>query len=141
MKLKHTLPLAAAFFALARAAFAADNEAGVPLSPAEAAGGWTVETSGHAVCMITLTASHGATVGNGCGDALPSGITNWAATGDGMALSGADGQVLASFSRWSNSLFVSHRSGGVDVQLMRGGPHPTPGSSAAGLNPGPRPYD
>jgi hypothetical protein len=49
--------------------------------------------------------------------------------------------VLASFNRWSNSLFVSHRSGGVDVQLMRGGPHPTPGSSAAGLNPGPRPYD
>jgi hypothetical protein len=136
-----TLPLALAFFTLARAAFAADNEAGVPLSPAEAAGGWTVETGGHAVCMITLTASHGATVGNGCADALPSGITGWSATADGMALTGAGGQVLAPFNRWSNSLFVSHRSSGMDVQLMRGGPHPIPGSSGAGVVPGPRPYD
>ena len=141
MKLKPTLPLALACLVLAPAAFAADNEAGVPLSPAEAAGGWTVETGGHAVCMITLTASHGATVGNGCGDVLPSGVTGWSATADGMALTGADGQVLAPFNRWSNSLFVSHRSSGVDVQLMRGGPHPTPGSSDAGQFPGPRPYD
>ena len=141
MRLKRTLPLALACLALAPTAFAADNEAGVPLSPAEAAGGWTVETGGHAVCMITLTASHGATVGNGCGDALPAGITGWAATADGMALTDTGGQVLAPFNRWSNSLFVSHRSSGVDVQLMRGGPHPTPGSSAAGQVPGPRPYD
>ena len=141
MKLMRTLPLAIAFLTLARAALAADNEAGVPLSPAEAAGGWTVETGGHAVCMITLTASHGATVGAGCRDALPSGITGWSATADGMALTGAGGQVLAPFNRWSNSLFVSHRSSGVDVQLMRGGPNPTPGSSAAGLTPGARPYD
>ena len=139
MNLKRTLPLAAALFALARAALAADNEAGVPLSPAEAAGGWTVETGGHSVCMVTLTASHGATVGQGCGDVLPAGITNWSATSDGMALSGG-GQTV-SFSRWSNSLFVSHRSTGVDVQLMRGGPHPIPGSSSAGQVPGPRPYD
>jgi hypothetical protein len=141
MRLKRTLPLALACLALAPAAFAADNEAGVPLSPAEAAGGWTVETGGHAICMITLTASHGATVGDGCGDALPAGVTGWSATAGGMALTGADGQVLAPFSRWSNSLFVSHRSSGVDVQLMRGGPHPTPGSSPAGQVPGPRPYD
>jgi hypothetical protein len=39
-----------------------------------------------------------------------------------MALTGVDGQVLAPFNRWSNSLFVSHRSSGVDVQLMRGPP-------------------
>jgi len=140
MKLMRTLPLALAFFTLARAAMAADNEAGVPLSPAEAAGGWTVETGGHAVCMITLTASHGATVGNGCGDVLPSGITGWSATADGMALTGAGGPVLQ-FNRWSNSLFVSHRASGVDLQLMRGGPNPTPGSSSAGVVPGPRPYD
>jgi len=141
MNLMRTLPLAIAFLTLARAAMAADNEAGVPLSPAEAAGGWTVETGGHAVCMVTLTASHGATVGNGCGDVLPAGITGWSATADGMALTGAGGQVLAPFNRWSNSLFVSHRSSGVDVQLMRGGPNPTPGSSSAGIAPGPRPYD
>jgi hypothetical protein len=141
MRLNRTLPLALACLALAPAAFAADNEAGVPLSPAEAAGGWTVETAGHAVCMITLTAGHGATVGQDCGDVLPAGVTGWSASPGGMSLTGADGQVLAPFSRWSNSLFVSHRSSGVDVQLMRGGPHPTPGSSPAGQVPGPRPYD
>ena len=122
MTLKRTLALAAAFFVLARAAMAADHEAGVPLSPAEAAGGWTVETGGHAICMIRLTADHGATPGQACGDALPAGVTGWQATADGMALTGQGGAVLAPFSRWSNSLFVSHRSSGVDVQLMRGAP-------------------
>ena len=122
MKLTHVLSLAAAFFVLARAAVAADHEAGVPLSPAEAAGGWTVETDGHAICMIQLTANHGATPGQNCGDALPAGVTGWQPTEHGMALIGADGQVLAPFSRWSNSLFVSHRSSGTDVQLMRGPP-------------------
>ena len=39
-------------------ALAADNEAGVPLSPTEAAGGWTVETGGHAICMLRLTEDH-----------------------------------------------------------------------------------
>jgi hypothetical protein len=122
MKLKLALSLTAAFFALARAAVAADNEAGVPLSPAEAVGGWTVETDGHAICMIKLTADHGATPGQDCGEALPAGVTGWQATAHGMALTGANGEVLAPFNRWSNSLFVSHRSGGVDVQLMRGPP-------------------
>ncbi|HVN01663.1 MAG TPA: AprI/Inh family metalloprotease inhibitor [Caulobacteraceae bacterium] len=124
MNLNLALPLAAALFALARAAFAADHEAGVPLSPAEAAGAWTVESGGHAICMLRLTARHDARVGAGCGEALPSGVTNWAATSDGMALTSGDGQVLAPFDRWSNSLFVSRRSSGVDVQLMRGPPHP-----------------
>ena len=122
MKLTFTLPLAAALL-LAPAAMAADHEAGVPLSPSEAAGAWTVETGGHAICIIQLTAAHGAKVGDNCGDSLPAGVTGWAATADGMALTGAGGQTLAPFNRWSNSLFVSHRSSGVDVQLMRGPPH------------------
>ena len=123
MKLKFTLSFATAFLLLARAAVAADHEAGVPLSPAEAAGAWTVETGGHAICVVRLTADHGAQVGDNCGDSLPAGVTGWAATADGMALTGANGQALAPFNRWSNSLFVSHRSSGVDVQLMRGLPH------------------
>jgi hypothetical protein len=122
MRLKFTLTFATAFLLLARAAMAADHEAGVPLSPAEAAGAWTVETGGHAICMIRLTADHGAKAGDNCGDSLPAGVTGWAATADGMALTGAGGQVVAPFNRWSNSLFVSHRSSGVDVQLMRGPP-------------------
>jgi hypothetical protein len=122
-------------------ALAADHEAGVPLTPQEAAGGWTVETAGHSICMIRLTANFGARADGTCGETLPAGVTGWKATSDGMALIGADGSVLAPFDRWSNSLFVSHRSSGTDVQLMRGPPDPTPGSSSAGLTPGPRPHD
>jgi hypothetical protein len=121
MNLKLTLPLAAALFALARAAFAADHEAGVPLSPAEAAGVWTVESDGHAICTVKLTADHGARVGTDCGGALPAGITGWTAIAGGMALTGAGGQVMT-FNRWSNSLFVSRIGAGRDVQLMRGPP-------------------
>ena len=119
-------------------ALAADNEAGVPLNPTEAVGGWTVETSGHAICMLRLTEDHKAQAGN-CGDVLPAGVAGWVATHDGMALTGADGQVLAPFNRWSNSLFVSHRSTGVDVQLMRGAPNVPAGTSNAGLTPAPTP--
>jgi len=121
MNLKLTLPLAAALFALARAALAADHEAGVPLSPAEAAGVWTVESDGHAICTVRLTADHAASVGADCGGALPPNITGWTATSDGMALTGAGGQTLT-FNRWSNSLFVSRIGAGRDVQLMRGPP-------------------
>jgi hypothetical protein len=123
MKPYLTLALVGAFAALAGAASAEDHEAGVPLSPAEAAGGWTVENGGHAICMITLTANHGATPRGDCGDALPAGVAGWQPTHDGMALTDANGQVLAPFNRWSNSLFVSHRASGVDVQLMRGPPN------------------
>ena len=122
MKLKLTLSLAAASALLAGAVAAADHEAGVPLAPSEAAGAWTVETGGHAICIIQLTAEHGATPAQNCGDSLPAGVTGWQATADGMALTGQGGAVLAPFNRWSNSLFVSHRSSGVDVQLMRGTP-------------------
>jgi hypothetical protein len=40
-----------------------------------------------------------------------------------MSLVDSDGQTVLGFSRWSNSLFVSHRSSGVDVQLKRGAPN------------------
>lgn len=123
------------------AALAADHEAGVPLTPQEAAGGWTVESGGHSICMIRLTANYGARADRTCGGALPAGVTGWKTTSDGMALIGADGQVLMPFDRWSNSLFVSRRAAGADVQLMRGPPDVIPGSSSAGLTPGPRPYD
>ena len=54
-----------------------------------------------------------------CGDALPGAVAGWAPTGDGMALTGTDGKVLIAFNRWSNSLFVSHRASGADLQLRR----------------------
>jgi len=119
-------------------ALAADNQAGVPLSAAEAAGGWTLQSGGRAICMLRLTATHQARARE-CGEALPTGVAGWATTSNGMALTGADGQVLMRFDRWSNSLFVSHRSSGADVQLMRGPPNVPPGSSNAGVTPAPTP--
>jgi hypothetical protein len=128
MNLKLILPLVTASALLAGAVVAADHEAGVPLTPAEAAGSWTVETGGHAICMIQLSpdkagnAGFGAQPGANCGGALPDGVVGWAPTSGGMALTGDDGKVLVPFNRWSNSLFVSHRSSGTDVQLTRGAP-------------------
>jgi hypothetical protein len=102
-------------------ALAADNEAGVPLSPAEAAGPWTIQTGGHAVCTLQLGADHKVQAGD-CGAALPGQPAAWQATPDGMKLVDASGQPVLAFGRWSNSLFVAHRSSGEDLQLRRGGP-------------------
>jgi hypothetical protein len=109
-------------------AMAADNEAGVPLTPAEAVGTWSVESGGHTLCTVKLggeTTRGGAyalQVPASCKGTLPDNLTGWTTTRDGMGLTGADGQTLIKFNRWSNSLFVSHTSSGVDVQLRRGGP-------------------
>jgi hypothetical protein len=118
-----TLLIGAALAACAAAgsALAEDNEAGVPLTPAEAAGVWTLSTGGHDVCSLTLTAAHGVKAGQGCAGLIGS-PTAWQPTSDGMALTG--GRTIG-FHRWSNSLFVSRRETGLDVQLRRGGPVPT----------------
>ena len=112
-------------------ALAADHEAGVPLAPAEAAGEWTLESGGHSICRLTLGAAKSAAgfaarVPAACGDDLKGAPAAWVPTPDGMKFVDAGGQTLIAFNRWSNSLFVSHRSSGVDIQLRRGGPMPTP---------------
>ncbi|HXV00114.1 MAG TPA: AprI/Inh family metalloprotease inhibitor [Caulobacteraceae bacterium] len=106
---------------LAGQAVGADNEAGVPLTPAEAAGGWTLSQDNRPVCTLTLGARHTVRAGGDCAAALSGQPTGWAPTSDGMRLTGADGQTIVSFGRWSNSLFVSHVSSGRDLQLRRGG--------------------
>jgi hypothetical protein len=109
------------------AALAADNEAGVPLTPAEAAGVWTLESGGRSVCVLNLGTRKIASIGydaqvpETCGDTLQ-GVKAWAPAAGGMSLVRADGQTVIGFGRWSNSLLVSHRSSGVDIQLKRGGP-------------------
>lgn len=113
---------AAAAAALAAPALAEDNQAGVPLAPAEAAGAWTVSSGGHDLCVLSLTAQHAVRAPATCADALPTRPTAWEATRDGMRLLAADGAPLIAFNRWSNSLFVSHRASGSDIQLRRGGP-------------------
>jgi hypothetical protein len=112
---------AAALFVGARLAVAEDNEAGVPLTPAEAAGAWTVASQGQDLCVLTLGAEHTVKAPRSCSDALPGNPTTWQPTKDGMQLIGASGQPVLAFHRWSNSLFVSHRKSGVDIQLRRGG--------------------
>ena len=111
----------AGLLAAASSAAADDNEAGVPLTPAEAAGVWTVSSNGQDLCTLTLGAEHTVKAGRSCADALPGNPTAWQPTKDGMELVGANGQGGVAFHRWSNSLFVSHRSSGVDIQLRRGG--------------------
>jgi len=108
------------------AVLAADNEAGVPLAPSDAAGVWTVESGGRKICTVDLSADkagqgYGLKVSPACGDSLKGSPTAWSPTRDGMSLVGADGATTISFNRWSNSLFVSHESSGVDIQLRRGG--------------------
>src|SRR5665213_559483 len=115
------------------AAGAADNEAGIPLNPRDAAGAWTLQSQGHAICVVRLKAERsggafGLRADPGCAAALPAGVSGWRPTADGMAMVGADGTVLIAFGRWSNSLFVSHRSIGDDLQLKRGLPGASPGS-------------
>ncbi|HEY3950198.1 AprI/Inh family metalloprotease inhibitor [Phenylobacterium sp.] len=120
-----TLMLAAGFAAICAAAvpvavWAADNEAGVPLTPTEAAGAWTISSEGQDLCTLTLNASHGVKSQAACNSALPGAPTSWQPTSDGVELMGADGKQIMAFHRWSNSLFVSHRHSGEDVQLRRG---------------------
>lgn len=109
--------LAGASLALAQE----DHEAGVPLAPAEAAGAWTVSSGGKDLCTLSMGAGHTVKATSTCGGLLPIAPTAWQPTADGMQLTGAGGQQVLAFHRWSNSLFVSHRTSGVDIQLRRGG--------------------
>jgi hypothetical protein len=103
-------------------------QAGTALLPADAAGPWTLQSKGGAVCTVTLTArsaavggSFVATVGPECKTAYAmGGAAAWKPTHDGLAFTAGDGSVVVAFNRWSNSLFVSHRSSGADLQLSRG---------------------
>jgi len=109
-------------------AFAADEEAGVPLAPSDAAGTWSLESGGHTLCRVKLgtektAGGYALQTPATCQGGLPAQAVAWTPTHDGMALVDASGTALIRFNRWSNSLFVSHRSSGEDVQLRRGGPN------------------
>ncbi|HEV7159257.1 MAG TPA: AprI/Inh family metalloprotease inhibitor [Caulobacteraceae bacterium] len=119
MKLPIALMLSAATIVAGATALAADNEAGVPLSPAEAAGIWSLESNGQTICRIALRADHAARAMEPCGVALSAPPTGWTASADGMRLMDANGGALLTLHRWSNSLFIAHMPGG-DLQLRRG---------------------
>jgi len=125
----------AATIALAQPASPAHEDTGAktdtPLSPKDGAGKWTLSSKGGVVCYITLKTARSpgggylADIEQPCRDAYPlAGSTGWTPTADGVALVGPDGSPAVTFSRWSDSLLVSHRSSGVDLQLTRGAPPP-----------------
>jgi hypothetical protein len=104
---------------LAGRGMCADNEAGVPMQPAEAAGAWSLESNGQPVCAIDLGRRYVVRAETGCQSALSTTPSRWAPTADGMRLVTADGRTVMGFHRWSNSLFVAHTPNG-DLQLRRG---------------------
>jgi len=117
---------AALAIGVAGAAFAACEEAGVPLSPSEAVGSWSLESAGHTLCVVKLggekaSGGYALQAAPDCQGALPGQPVAWTPTRDGVGLVDASGQTFIRFNRWSNSLFVSHQSSGVDVQLRRRG--------------------
>ena len=130
----------AASFAFAQNPGSTDGDtgakAGKPISPAEAAGPWTLQSKGGANCAVTLTArsaavdgSFVATIGPECLEAYAmQAVAAWKPTADGLAFTAGDGSNVVGFNRWSDSLFVSHRASGADLQLSRGAPPPRPGS-------------
>jgi hypothetical protein len=133
-----TASLVSAALALAAGAASAQNMAamardqvGMPLPVSDAAAQpWTLESGGHSVCVVRLgaqTAGGGvyhADIPAGCGQVLPASVAGWKPVTDGAALVDGQGQILIDFNRWSNSLLVSHRSNGIDVQLRRGASNP-----------------
>lgn len=119
----------AAGAAMGQSAPPSDPQAGTPLEPGDAAGPWTLSSKGGAICAVTLTTKpdarmvYAVAVPQACQDAYAMGpVTSWKPTGDGMAFTASDGSTVVAFNRWSNSLLVSKRSSGADLQLTRGAP-------------------
>ncbi len=112
-------------------AHAAGDHAATSLAPADAAGPWTLASGGRPICVLNLNkekisaAGFALTVPLACGDALPNNLVAWAPSANGVSLIGlVDGSVMG-FSRVSDGRLVSHRPGGEDLELQRGGPNPS----------------
>lgn len=84
---------------------------------------WFVQSHGQVVCTVKLSTrggrggAHAISIPAACGDVL-AGVSGWRPTSGGLDLVGADGAPVASFDRWSESLFVAS-SRGADLQLSR----------------------
>ena len=118
----------AAWLVLPGFAMGEDNQAGTPLTAADATGTWTLQTQAGALCGVSFSAikvpgaGYGVKIPAACGTALPAGAAGWTPTAGGMAFTGSGGEVLMNFDRWSNSLLVAHRGDNNDLELRRGAP-------------------
>jgi hypothetical protein len=116
------LLIASAALALVASAALADPPA---VAPNQMADSWLVQSQGQTLCTVKLSerstggGAYAATIPGDCQNSLPAGATGWMPTADGVGLVGAGGVTLIDFRRWSESLFVSHRSSGQDLQLSR----------------------
>jgi len=121
--------LAGALTLPAPVALAADNEAGVALTPAEAAGSWTLESSGRSICVVQLDAKK-TPLASGfrfrdMWRRSAAGLVGWAPRRRDEP-GGRGWRRADRLQPLEQRLFVSHRSSGVDIQLKRGGPTPKP---------------
>lgn len=98
---------------------------GVPMPPNQAAGDWTLESHGRAICRIAFSGEkqaskiYGASLSRDCAPALPPGIVGWKPVTDGLALVSEDGRILVDFNRITGTHLVSPASSGFDVELRK----------------------
>lgn len=134
--MRKTLIVLAALAGLAAAPFAASAQdmadhwregVGMPMKPSDAAAGpWTLRTGDKTVCLLSLsdrkTAAgvYGLDLSPACASELPPGITGWKPVTDGLALVGADPEVLLlDFNQWTPTDLVARRSGAPFLELIR----------------------
>ncbi len=109
------------------AALARDS-VGLPEKPNDAAAHpWLLQSDGHTVCQVALTAEP---IGGGlyrvgmpadCAQALPP-VAGWKPVTDGAAFIDGQGQVMVDFNRWSPTLLIAPRPRGApQLQLRRAG--------------------
>jgi hypothetical protein len=100
---------------------------GLPMKPADAAAGpWTLRTGGKTVCTLsfsdhrTAAGVYGVDLSADCASELPPGIVGWKPVTDGLALVGADPEVLlVDFNQWTAKDLVARRRGAPYLELVR----------------------
>lgn len=94
-------------------------------APSDVPDTWVLERSGRDVCQIRLSGrafgsdARQAAADAACAPVLQAQVVAWRPTTDGLDLIAADGSVVGSFERWSQSLFVGRGARFGDVQLSR----------------------
>lgn len=100
--------------------------AAAPLpAPSDVPDAWLLQRAGREVCEIRLSGhafgsdARRATADAACAPVLRAQVVAWRPTADGLDLVASDGSIVASFERWSQSLFVGRGPRFGDVQLSR----------------------
>jgi hypothetical protein len=100
---------------------------GMPMKPSDAAAGrWSLRTDGRTVCTLsfsdqrTAPGVYGLDLSADCARDLAPGIVGWKPVTDGLALVGADPEVLLlDFNQWTPKDLVARRAGAPFLELIR----------------------